>query len=84
MVAMSSIGKALIFNTSAIAEKTTKNSQGVSVMVPKKGSVVSDLKLLSEAGIKNVSHYRTKNIPAKGAFLREDDTGYEQMSLLDE
>ncbi len=84
MVAMSSIGKALVFNTSAIAEKTTKNSQGVAVMVPKKGSVVSDLKLLGEAGIKNVSHYRTKNIPAKGSFLKEEDTGFEQMSLLDE
>ncbi len=84
MVIMSSIGKALVFNTSAVPEKTTKNSQGVSVMTPKKGSVVSDLILLSEAGIKNVSYYRTKNIPAKGSFLKEEDTGFEQMSLLDE
>lgn len=84
MVVMSSIGKALVFNTSAVAEKTTKSSQGVSVMIPKKGSVVSDLKPLSEAGIKNVSYYRTKNIPAKGSFLKEEDTGFEQMSLLDE
>jgi len=84
MVIMSSIGKALIFNTSAVAEKTTKNTQGVSVMTPKKGSVVSDLMLLSEASIKNVSYYRTKNIPAKGSFLKEEDAGFEQISLLDE
>ncbi len=84
MVIMSSIGKALVFNTSAIPEKTTKNSQGVAVMTPKKGSVVSELLLLSEAGIKNVSYYRTKNIPAKGSFLKEEDTGFEQMSLLDQ
>ncbi len=84
MVVISSIGKALVFNTGAIAEKTTKSSQGVAVMIPKKGSVVSELKLLSDAGIKNVSYYRTKNIPAKGSFLKEEDLGYEQMSLLDE
>ena len=84
MVIMSSIGKALVFNTSAVPEKTTKNSQGVSVMTPKKGSVVSELLPLSQAGIKNVNYYRTKNIPAKGSFLKEEDTGFEQMSLLDE
>lgn len=83
MVAISNIGKALVFNTAAIAEKTTKNSQGVAVMIPKKDSVVSEVKPLSDAGIKNVSYYRTKNIPAKGAFLKEEDTGFEQMSLLD-
>ncbi len=83
MVVISSIGKALVFNTAAIAEKTTKSSQGVAVMLPKKGSVVSDLQFLSEAGIKNISYYRTKNIPAKGTFLKDEDTGFEQMSLLD-
>lgn len=84
MVVISSIGKALVFNTGAIPEKTTKSSQGVSVMIPKKGSVVADLKFLEEAAIKNVNYYRTKNIPAKGSFLKEEDTGFEQMSLLDE
>lgn len=83
MVVISSIGKALVFNTAAIAEKTTKSSQGVAVMLPKKGSVVSDLQFLSEAGIKNISYYKTKNIPAKGTFLKDEDTGFEQMSLLD-
>ncbi len=84
MVVISSIGKALIFNTGAVPEKATKSSQGVAVMIPKKGSVVSELKPLAEAGIKNVSYYKTKNIPAKGSFLKEEDLGYEQMSLLDE
>ncbi len=83
MAVISSIGKALVFNTAAIAEKTTKSSQGVAVMIPKKGSVVADLKTVEESGIKNVSYYRTKNIPAKGSFIKEDDAGYEQMSLLE-
>ncbi len=84
MVVISSIGKALVFNTGAVAEKTTKSSQGVAVMTPKKGSVVSDVKPVSEAGIKNINYYRTKNIPAKGSFLKEEDLGFEQISLLDE
>ncbi len=83
MAVISSIGKALVFNTAAVAEKTTKSSQGVAVMIPKKGSVVADLKTVEESGIKNVSYYRTKNIPAKGSFIKEDDAGYEQMSLLE-
>ena len=82
MVAISSIGKALVFNTAAVAEKTTKSSQGVSVMLPKKGSVLKDVLFAEESGIKNLQYYRTKNIPAKGSFLKEEDSGFEQMSLL--
>lgn len=85
LVVTSSIGKVLVFNTENVALKSTKNTQGVNVMTPKKGSTVSDVQFVSEAGIQNLPHYRTKNIPAKGTFLRDEDKiESSQISLFEE
>ncbi len=81
LVAISNTGKALVFKSEQIALKTTKNSQGVNVMLPTKNSKLADVKRLEESGIKDVKHYRTKNIPAKGAVLRPEDTEDEQLTL---
>lgn len=81
LVAISNTGKALVFKSEQIALKTTKNSQGVNVMLPTKNSLLADVKLLSESGIKDVKHYRTKNIPAKGAVIRPEDAEDEQLTL---
>ncbi len=81
LVAISNTGKALVFKSEQIALKTTKNSQGVNVMLPTKNSKLADVKLLSESGIKDVKHYRTKNIPAKGAVIRPEDAETEQLTL---
>jgi len=84
-VVKSSIDKVLVFNTESIAVKTTKNTQGVQVMLPKKGSIVSDILPAEASGITNIPHYRTKNIPAKGTFLRDEDTKEPtQISIFDE
>lgn len=85
LVATSSIGKVLIFDTEKIPLKSTKNTQGVNVMTPKKGSVVSDVQFIDEAGINNLPYYRTKNIPAKGTFLRDEDRIEKtQLSMFDD
>lgn len=81
---ISNAGKALVFNTEKIAAKTTKNTQGVSVMQPTKTSVVAEAKLAEETGFKELKHYRPKNIPAKGSFIKPEDEGTEQMTLFDE
>ena len=83
LAAISSIGKALVFSTEQIAAKTTKNTQGVSVMLPKKGSVVADVKPTDEVPFKELKYYRTKNIPAKGCFIKPEDTEGEQLTLFD-
>ncbi len=83
LVAISNIGKALIFDSAQVALKTTKNSQGVNVMSPTKNSKLADVKLVSETGIKDVKHYRTKNIPAKGAVIRPEDAEDEQLTLFE-
>lgn len=73
LVAFSSIDKVLIFNTSNINPKTTRDSQGVQVMNSKKGSTMARIKRLDEVDFKDLEYYRTKNIPATGYFLKDED-----------
>ncbi len=83
LVAISNTGKGLVFNSEQIAVKTTKNSHGVNVMTPTKNSKLADVKIAAESGIKDLKHYRTKNIPAKGAVIRPEDTENEQLTLFE-
>lgn len=82
LVAFSSINKILIFNTAKIAEKSTRSTQGVSVLTPKKGSTLKKIATLEEVAFTDFDYYRTKNIPARGAYLKEDDLAGEQISLI--
>lgn len=71
--------KALVFNSEKIPEKTTKSTQGVQVMkLTKKGAKIIRVLPLDEAELEDPAHFRTKNIPAAGSFLRKDDV---QLSL---
>jgi DNA gyrase subunit A len=80
-VAFSSINKVLIFNTSNINPKTTRNSQGVQVLSAKKGSRMSALKELDEVKFVDFDYYRTKNIPAIGCYLKDEDRPEKQAEL---
>lgn len=73
LVAYSSIDKVLIFDTSNVNPKTTRDSQGVQVLNSKKGSTMTQIKRVEEAGFKDPDYYRTKNIPATGYYLKEED-----------
>jgi DNA gyrase subunit A len=81
LVAYSSIDKVLIFNTSSINPKTTRDSQGVQVLVSKKGSTLVKVKNISEVTFSNLDYYRTKNIPAIGCYLKDEDHQDSQMRL---
>ncbi len=81
LAAFSSIDKVLIFNTSAINPKTTRDSQGVQVLLSKKGSTLRGIKCLSELEFKDLDYYRTKNIPAIGCYLKDEDRPDNQISL---
>ena len=76
--------KVLIVNTALIAPKSTKNSIGVNVMTQKGRHKLYKVELLSATGIKNISYYRTKNIPAVGHLLKEQDSGEQQFDLFEE
>ncbi|MBQ6756673.1 MAG: topoisomerase IV [Oscillospiraceae bacterium] len=77
----SSDGRCMLFQTALLMPKTSKNTLGVQVMSLKKNRVVTSVRDVAESGIKNVSRYRVKTVPAAGALLKEDDTGNEQLTL---
>lgn len=81
MVVYSSLDKILIFNTSVMQTKTTKNTQGVAVMNMKKKSTIAKVEFLKDVNFTNPDYYRAKNIPATGYYLKDDDDPNEQMSL---
>ena len=78
--AYSNIGKILVFNTSGINEKATRDSQGVQVLKSKRGSRMVKLKPLNEATLKDPEYYRA-NIPAIGCYIKEEDKEDGQMKL---
>ncbi|MCH5190591.1 MAG: topoisomerase IV [Oscillospiraceae bacterium] len=79
-VIRSTAGRYLLFNSGAIASKTTKDSQGVAVMTLKKGHRVDSVEDYADGRFAKPSRYRTRNLPATGAILSADDQG-EQLSL---
>lgn len=81
LVAFSNINKVLIFNTVNINLKTTRDSQGVQVLAAKKGSRMTALREISEVGFADLDYYRTKNIPAVGCYLKEEDKLEKQGAL---
>jgi len=75
-------GRAIIFNTALIAPKTTRNTQGVSVLTLKAKHRLKSALPLAATGIQNPARYRVRNLPAAGTFLREEDMEEKQLSLL--
>ncbi len=74
-------GRCLIFSTAQLLPKTTRNTQGVSVMTLKKKATLSTASELEGSGIVNQSRYRTKTIPAAGALLKPEDAPDKQISF---
>ncbi len=77
----SSSGKILIFNTSAISLKQTKNTQGVAVMKQKKGHRVVNAEEYQSGRFIDEKIYRAKNIPASGRMPSSETTDCEQLML---
>jgi len=82
LVALSNANKVLIFKTDKIALKTTRMSQGVAVLTPIKGSKLIKIQKLDEVTFTDFDYYRTKNIPARGAYLKDEDVPGEQLTLI--
>lgn len=82
LAAFSSNGKVLVFDTSMVSEKATRSSQGVSVLLSKKGSRLIELRDVADLAFADPKYYRTKNIPAVGCFIRKGDAVEEQISFI--
>ena len=81
MAVFTTDSRAVIFSTAQLLPKTTRNTIGVSVVSLKKKASVSGVQLLKDSGITNPSRYRTRNIPAAGALLKEEDAPEKQISF---
>lgn len=78
----SNADKALCVNTDKIPLKTTRTTQGVNVMTLRRGAVIIDAKRAEESGFADLKRYRSRNIPAAGAVIHDEDKGIEQMSFV--
>ena len=74
-------GRAVIFSTAQLLPKTTRNTQGVSVMSIKKKAAVSHAAKAVDCGIANQSRYRTRTLPSAGAILKSEDAPEKQISF---
>lgn len=80
LVVQSTAGRILLLNTGAITPKSTKDTQGVSVMTLKKGHRVAGVRDYTEGEFVKPARYRTRSLPAAGALLSAEDAG-EQLKL---
>ncbi|MBQ6824205.1 MAG: topoisomerase IV [Clostridia bacterium] len=77
--------KGLVVHTALIPAKTTKSTQGVTVMTQKGKHTLEQVTTVAEARLTNLSYYRTKNLPAVGHLLRQQDLpNDEQVTLFEE
>lgn len=76
----SSLDKVLIFNTSLVSLKTTRDTIGVQAM-RLKNAKIKKATLLSETKIKEPEYYYGKTIPLSGCSLRMEDKGFKQLKL---
>ncbi len=69
-------GRKLILNTALIPEKTTKTTQGVTVLtLPRGGKLVSVQPYEAGSLLPAEHRYRPKSLPASGALPRAQDVG---------
>ncbi len=79
----SSEPRCLIFHTALLAPKTTRSTQGVAVMTMKPKYHLETVKPAAQTPIVNHSRYRVRAVPAAGALVRQEDSGEQQMDLLE-
>jgi DNA gyrase subunit A len=73
--------RCVIFSTAQLLPKTTRSTQGVSIVSLKKKAVVKDAVLVSASGIVNQSRYRTRTLPSAGAILKPEDAPEKQIQF---
>ena len=74
-------GRCVIFSTAQLLPKTTRNTQGVSIVSLKKKAVVTAAIPAEESGIVNLSRYRTRTLPSAGSILKDEDAQDKQIQF---
>ncbi|MBR5506087.1 MAG: topoisomerase IV, partial [Clostridia bacterium] len=81
IVIYSSLDKIVIFNSSLMQTKTTRDTMGVALMNMKKKSTLARVEFLRDVEFADPGYYTAKNIPATGYYLKDDDREDTQLSL---
>jgi len=53
----------------------------VNVLTSRKGSFMTKVAYLDEVNFADIGYYRTKNIPAVGCFIKDEDKGEMQLTM---
>ena len=72
-----------MFKSSLIPLKTTRTTQGVQLLVSKKGSILKSLARLEEVSVTDPEYYRIRKVPAIGYYIREKSLEAKQISFDD-
>ncbi len=83
LIVTNSLDKAAVFKASLIPLKTTRTTQGVQLLVSKKGSVLRSLARLAEVDVQDPEYYRIRKVPAIGYYIREHSLEAKQVSFDD-
>ena len=75
-------GRGLVVNSSLLALKTTRNTQGVSAVSLRGRKELTGILPAEDARLTDLSRYRAKAIPKAPVALTPADRGEEQLSLL--
>ena len=75
-------GRGLVVNSSLVALKTTRNTQGVSAVSLRGRKELAEILPAEAAHLSDLSRYRAKAIPKAPVALTMEDRGEEQLSLL--
>ena len=73
--------RCLIFSTALLLPKTTRSTQGVSVLTLRKKAALDFAAPLTGSNIKNEPRYRARAIPAAGAVLKAEEAPEQQITL---
>ncbi|MBR3341928.1 MAG: topoisomerase IV [Clostridiales bacterium] len=83
LIVTNSLDKAAVFKSSLIPLKTTRTTQGVQLLVSKKGSVLRTLARLAEVEVQDPEYYRIRKVPAIGYYIKENSLEAKQVSFDD-
>ncbi|MDR0293616.1 MAG: topoisomerase IV [Oscillospiraceae bacterium] len=81
MAVFTSDKRCVLFHTAALEPKSTRGTQGVGVVSPKRGQRVINACPADTSGILNPARFRVRSLPAVGAAVRPEDMGEVQLAL---
>ncbi len=73
LLLQTSDNRCLVFHSSALSSKSTRSSQGVSVMNVKTKHEIIRACTVEASGLENIARYRAKNLPMAGLPLKEEE-----------